>query len=304
MTAFTRQRKRVSGTVRAEWRDGILFASPFLVGVVVFWLGPMLYSLFLVTQDWNMLTPPKFVGLENFERLFNDPLVLKSLGSTAYYTFIGVPLQLLLALVFAVILNQNIRGRGIYRTLFYLPAITPAVASAVVWRQIFNTDFGVANNALRSLGLSAVNWLFDPKIVKNAFILMSLWGIGPQMVIFLAALQGVPVELLDAAEIDGANSWNKFWRISMPIISPQVLFNLVISIVGSFQVFTSAFIMTGGGPQNATLFMVFYVYLNGFRWFKMGYASALAWLLFCIIMIFTVIQFRLGRQWVYYEGGE
>jgi multiple sugar transport system permease protein len=264
----------------------------------------MLYSLFLVTQDWNMLTPSTFVGLQNLIDLVNDPLVGLSFVNTAYYTFIGVPLQLLLALFFAVILNQNIRGRGIYRTLFYLPAITPAVASAVVWRQIFNTDFGVANNVLRSLGLEPVNWLFNPAVAKNAFILMSLWGIGPQMVIFLAGLQGVPVQLLEAAEIDGADAWNQFCRISMPIISPQVLFNLVIGIIGSFQVFTSSFIMTSGGPQNATLFMVLYIYLNGFKWFKMGYASALAWLLFSVIVVFTVLQFRLSRQWVYYEGEE
>ena len=302
MTAISQQRKRMSGTRRAEWRDGLLMASPFIVGVVVFWLGPMIYSLFLVTQDWNMLTAPRFVGLENLVDLLDDPMVGLSIGNTAYFTFIGVPLQLLLALVFAVILNQNLRGRGIYRTLFYLPAITPAVASAVVWRQIFNTDFGVANNLLRSLGLDGVNWLFDPAVAKNAFILMSLWGIGPQMIIFLAGLQGVPVQLLEAAEIDGADSWNRFWRISVPIISPQVLFNLVMGIIGSFQVFTSSFIMTGGGPQNATLFVVLYIYLNGFRWFKMGYASALAWLLFSILVLFTAAQFRLSRQWVYYEG--
>jgi len=286
----------------AEWRDGWLYASPFLIGVTVFWLGPMLYSLYLVTQSWDMLSPPQFIGLGNFGALAADPLVQKSLGNTAFFTFIGVPIQLLVALVLAIALNQNIRGRSFYRTVFYLPAITPAVASAVVWTQIFNPDYGVLNNILRIFGVAPVKWLFDPNVAKPAFILMSLWGVGPQMVIFLAGLQSVPQQLLEAAEIDGATTWQRFWSITMPILSPVLFFNLVISIIGSFQVFTSAFVMTGGGPQNATLFMVLYIYLNGFRLFKMGYAASLAWVLFAIIMFFTFIQFRISNRWVYYEG--
>lgn len=287
---------------RAEWRDGWLFATPFLIGFVVFWVGPMLYSLFLVTQDWDMLSTPQFVGLQNITNALKDPLVSKSLYNTAYYTFIGVPLQLMIALLLALALNQRIRGQAIYRTVFYLPAITPAVAFAVVWMQIFNTDFGVFNNILRALGLPGLNWLYNPNIAKPAFILMSMWTIGPQMVIFLAGLQGVPAELLEAAEIDGANSWQRFWGVVIPMLSPVIFFNLIIGIIGSFQVFNSAFIMTNGGPQNATLFVVLYVYLNGFRFFKMGYAATLAWMLFWIIMIFTAIQFFAGNRWVYYEG--
>lgn len=287
---------------RAEWRDGWLFATPFLIGFVVFWVGPMLYSLFLVTQDWDMLSTPQFVGLQNITNALKDPLVSKSLYNTAYYTFIGVPLQLIVALLLALALNQSLRGRAIYRTVFYLPAITPAVAFAVVWMQIFNTDFGVLNNILRSLGLPGLNWLYNPNIAKPAFILMSMWTVGPQMVIFLAGLQSVPAELLEAAEIDGANAWQRFWGVVIPMLSPVIFFNLIIGIIGSFQVFNSAFIMTNGGPQNATLFVVLYVYLNGFRFFKMGYAATLAWMLFWIIMIFTAIQFFAGNRWVYYEG--
>ena len=300
--ATATRKRRASGVQRAEWRDGWLFALPFILGVLVFWLGPMLYSLFLVTQDWDMLQAPRFVGLGNIKAILGDPLVLKSLLNTAYYTFIGVPIQLLAALVLAVALNVNLRGRSWYRTIFYLPAITPAIASAVVWNQIFNTDFGVLNTVLRAVGIPGVKWLFDPVAAKPAFILMSLWAIGPQMVIFLAGLQNIPMELLEAAEMDGASPWQRFRSISLPILSPVVFFNLVIGIVGSFQVFTNAFVMTNGGPQNSTLFMVLYIYLNGFRLFKMGYAATLAWMLFWIIMIFTFIQFKVSGKWVYYEG--
>jgi multiple sugar transport system permease protein len=301
-TTFQSKRRRSSGVQRAEWRDGWLFVLPFILGVLIFWVGPMLYSLFLVTQDWDMLGPPRFIGLGNIRLILQDELVLKSLGNTAYYTFIGVPIQLTVALLLALSLNVGLRGRSIYRTLFYLPAITPAVASAVVWNQIFNADFGVLNNVLRAVHLPTVKWLFEPAAAKPAFILMSLWAIGPQMVIFLAGLQNIPIELLEAAQIDGAGSWQRFWRITLPILSPVLFFNLVIGIIGSFQVFTNAFVMTNGGPQNATLFMVLFIYLNGFRWFKMGYASTLAWMLLWIIMFFTFLQFKFSGRWVYYEG--
>ena len=295
------RRRRPSGVQLAEWRDGWLFALPFILGVLIFWVGPMLYSLFLVTQDWDMLGTPKFVGLGNLQLILQDPLVLKSLLNTAYYTFIGVPIQLSLALLLALALNVPLRGRSIYRTIFYLPAITPVVASAVVWNQIFNADFGVLNVVLRSIGLPGVKWLFEPAAAKPAFILMSLWIIGPQMVIFLAGLQNVPVELLEAAQIDGASTWQRFFSITLPILSPVIFFNLIIGIIASLQVFTNAFVMTNGGPQNSTLFTVLYIYLNGFRLFKMGFAATLAWMLFWIIMVFTFLQFKLSGRWVYYE---
>jgi multiple sugar transport system permease protein len=302
MTTITRRLKRLSGARLQEILAGVLFASPFVIGVLAFWVGPMLYSLFLVTQDWNMLSPPEFVGFENITRIFEDELVGLSLGNTAYYTFIGVPLQLLLALIMAIALNQKLYGRALFRAIFYLPAITPAVASAVVWRQIFNFEYGVLNNFLGFFGIPGQKWLYDPQLARSAFIMMSLWGVGPQMVIFLAGLQSVPVELLEAASIDGANAWRRFWKVSIPMISPVLFFNLIMGIIGSFQVFTASFIMTQGGPQNATLFMVLKIYYEGFRDFRMGYAATLAWMLFAIIMFFTVLQFRLGQRWVYYEG--
>jgi multiple sugar transport system permease protein len=276
--------------------------SPFLLGFLLFWAGPMLYSVFLTTQEWNLLAPAEFVGLDNVRRLVNDPLVGKSLGNTAFYTFLGVPLQLITALLLAVLLNQPIRGKALYRTVYYLPSITPAVASAVVWHQILNKEHGLLNQALGWFGIAPISWLFDPPFTKPAFILMSLWGVGPLMIIFLAGLQNVPQELLEAAQMDGANVLQRFWNVTVPMISSVAFFNLVIGIIGSFQVFTGAYIMTDGGPQDATLFMVLYIYRNAFEYFRMGYAAILAWLLFCVIMVFTVVQFVFSRRWVYYEG--
>ncbi|MCB0184112.1 MAG: sugar ABC transporter permease [Caldilineaceae bacterium] len=292
----------MSAAQRRDLRDGLLFTSPFIFGVLALWIGPMIYSLYLLVHKWNMLAPPKFIGLGHFERMLEDPLVGTALYNTAYYTFIGVPLQLLVAFVLAVMLNQDLRGRGIYRTIYYLPSITPAVAFAVVWVQILNPEFGVLNEVLSWVGIGPINWLFDPAWAKPAFIIMTLWLTGFQMIIFLAGLQGVPKELQEAAEIDGANTWRRFFNVTIPIISPIIFFNMIIGIIGSFQVFTSAFIMTDGSPQNSTLFMVLYLYRNAFELFKMGYAAALAWLLFVIIMIFTAIQFFFANQWVYYEG--
>jgi multiple sugar transport system permease protein len=302
IASISKQRRGgLSATRRQDLFFGLLFASPFIVGVLIFWVGPMLYSLFLVTQDWNLIRAPKFIGLGNFERMFSDPMVQQSLGVTAYYTFVGVPLQLMTAFGLALMLNRPVRGQGIYRTLYYLPAITPAVASAVVWVQILNPQFGILNSILGLFGFAPVKWLFDPKAVIPAFIFMSLWFVGPQMIIFLAGLQGVPKELIEAAEIDGANPWQRFWNITIPMVSPIIFFNLVVGIIGSFQVFTSSFVMTRGGPQDATRFMALYIYQNGFEYFRMGYASLLSWVIFVIVLVFTIIQFRLANNWVFYE---
>ena len=264
----------------------------------------MLYSLFLITQKWNMLKAPEFIGLGNFERMINDNLVSLSLWNTVYYTVFSVPMQLLIAFSLALMLNQQIRGIGFYRATFYLPAITPAVAFAVVWVQILNPEFGVFNEILSWFGIGPIKWLFDPLYAKPALIIMSFWLIGPQMIIFLAGLQGVPKELMEAAEIDGAGMWQRFKNVTWPFVSPITFFNTVIGIIGSFQVFTSVFIMTNGtgSPQHSTLFYVLYLYQNAFDFFRMGYAASLAWVLFLIILVFTAIQFYLANRWVYYEG--
>lgn len=297
------RRRRRSGLLRGERRDGWLLASPFILGLLLFWAGPMLYSIYLVTQDWNMLRPPNFIGFGNLERLLTDPLVAKSLWNTAYYTFLGMPLRLVVAFALALALNQQIIGRSLFRTIFYLPSITPAVASALIWVQMLNPEFGVINSVLAWFGLKRVAWLYDPLAAKPAFILMSLWGTGPAMVLFLAALQNVPQELIEAAQIDGAASWHRFRYITIPMVSPVILFNFTMGIIGSLQVFAASFIMTRGGPQNATLFMVLYVYDSAFRYFRMGYAATLAWLLFTIIMVVTALQLRITNRWVYYEMG-
>ncbi|MCC6169363.1 MAG: sugar ABC transporter permease [Caldilineaceae bacterium] len=292
----------MSSQQRRDLRDGLLFTLPFIIGVLVLWIGPMFYSVYLLFHDWNLISPPTFVGLKNFEYLWRDPLVAKSLANTAYYTFFGVPLQLTTAFMLAVALNQPVKGLSFYRTIYYLPSITPAVATAVVWIQILNPEYGVLNSILGLFGIGPIKWLFDPAFSKPAFILMSLWLVGAQMVIFLAGLQGVPKELNEAAQIDGASTIRRFISVTIPIMSPIIFFNLVIGIIGSFQVFTSAFIMTKGGPQDSTLFMVLYIYRNAFEYFKMGFATTMAWALFAIIMVFTGIQFRLAGRWVHYEG--
>ncbi len=287
---------------RREWLEGWLFAAPFVIGFLLFTAGPMVFSLYLVTQQWDMLSPSQFVWLENVRRLFQDPLLLTSLTNTAVYTFVSVPLQLILAFLLAFALNQRLRAQSLYRTVFYLPSIVPAVATAVVWRFLFNPDFGLINTLLGVFGIPTIRWLFDPTWAKPALILMSLWGIGPDMVILLAALQNVPQELLEAAEIDGADAFRRLRTIIIPMVSPAIFFCLVMGIIGTFQVFTSAFVMTSGGPQNSTLFMVLYIYKHGFQMFDMGYGATLSWLLFCIIMAFTLLQLKLGRGWVYYEA--
>lgn len=292
---------RVTRSRRAVCK-GLTYSSPLILGIVVFWLGPMIYALFLTTQDWNLITSPEFVGLDNIRDVLQDDALWKSLSVTAYYTFVGVPIQLVVALSLALMLNQEMRGRSIYRLVFYLPSITPIVASAVVFGQLFNTQFGVVNRALGWVGVEPVDWLFDPKWAVPALVIMSLWFIGPQMIIFLAGLQGVPQTLVEAATIDGANAWQRFRSITVPMISPTILFNMIVGVIASFQVFAQALIMTNGGPEDATRFLVLYIYQNGFQYFDMGYAATLSWILFFIVVILTSLQFVVARRWVHYEA--
>ncbi len=289
------------------WReavDGWLFITPWLLGFLFFTAGPMIGSAVISFLDWEILTPPTWVGLTNFRQMATDPLFRLSLYNTAYYTFIGVPIYLVAALLMALILNLHLRGITFYRTIFFLPSLTPAVANALLWVWIFSPDFGLANYFLQAVGLPPQKWLFDVNLAKPSLILMGLWGIGSQMIIFLAGLQGISQTLYEAASIDGANEWRRFWSITLPMLSPTLFFNLVIGIIGSFQVFTTAYIATQGGPQNATLFYVLYLWRNGFDYFKMGYASALAWVLLLIVLALTMLQFGLARRLVYYEVEE
>ncbi len=280
-----------------------LFISPWLLGFAIFTAFPMVYSAFLSFTKYDLLSPPRIVGFSNFTKMVNDNLFTIALGNTAYYTFIGVPAQVLLALLMALFLNQKLRGINFFRTAFYLPTVTPAVASIIVFVYIYNPEYGVFNHILRLFGIPSIGWLVDPVWSKPALIIMSLWNVGGQMVIFLAGLQAVPETLVEAASIDGAGKVRRFWHITVPMISPVILFNLVLGVIGSFQVFTAAFIATDGGPKLTTLFYVLWLYRHAFENFRMGYAAMLAWVLLVIIMIFTLINFYFSRRWVYYEGG-
>jgi len=297
-------RSRTSSLVRREAVDGYLFISPWLIGFVVFVAGPMLGSIALAMMRWDLIGPPQWVGLDNIRWLFTNRLVRLSLWNTAFYTFLSVPLTLAVSLGTALLLNQRLRFQSWFRTAFYLPSVMPAVANAVLWFWILNPEIGLANSLLRMLGLPPLQWIYDPEQAKPTFVLMSMWGVGNTMIVFLAGLQSIPVSLYEVAEIDGASWWQRFRNITLPMLSPVILFNLIIGIIASFQVFTNAFLLTNGGPQNATLFTVLYIYRLGFEQANMGAASALAWLLFLIILVFSLIQLRLSRSWVYYEGGE
>ena len=296
---------RRSRLLRREAIDGYLFIGPWFIGFIAFVAGPMLFSLALIFLNWSILTPPTFAGLSNFRTLLSDALVPVSLYNTAYYTFLYVPLHVTLALCAALALNNRVRAVGVFRTVYYLPSITPSVAAVILWLWILNPDFGLMNLLLRRLHIPTPQWFVDPVWAKPALILMALWALGGAMIIFLAGLQNVPQELYEAASIDGAGWWSRFWGVTLPMLSPVIFFNLVVGIIGSFQVFTSVFVISDGqgSPANSTLFLVLYLYQNGFFFYRMGYASAIAWLLFVIVLIFTGLQFLGARRWVHYEGG-
>jgi multiple sugar transport system permease protein len=298
-TSGTRRR---SSFRRREALEGYLFASPFIIGFLVFVLVPMIGSFVLMFQEWNLLGDPRWVGLKNLETLAGDPKVALSLWNTAYFAFISVPLQLVLAFACALLLNQRLRGRNVYRTVLYLPVIVPVIVSAFIWQRAYHPNFGIVNEVLGWFGVPPQAWLFERELAKPAFIFMRIWVMGTQMVIFLAGLQNVPVPLLEAAELDGAGPWKRFWNVTIPVMTPVIFFNLVVGLIGNFQIFAPALVMTKGGPEDATLFMVLYIYRNAFEYSKMGYAAVLSWVLFAVVLLFTLIQFRLSGRWVYYEN--
>lgn len=293
---------KASAKVRREAWEGRLFITPWLIGFIVFVAGPMVASLYYSFTEYNVLNPPTWVGLKNYDALFTrDRLFLTSLGNTAYFVFFSVPFNLTIAFGVALLLQIKIRGINIFRTLYYLPVLTPAVASALTWSLIFSAD-GVLNSLLRLIGLNPVNWLFSPDITKLVFVAMGFWTTGTTTIIFLAGLQNIPQELYDAASIDGAGRFRRFRYVTIPMMTPYLFFNLVLGIISSFQIFVPAYIITNGGPINSTLFYVLHMYNKGFRNLQLGYASAMAWILFVIIISFTYIQFRLARRWVFYES--
>jgi multiple sugar transport system permease protein len=292
----------MSAMTRRRNVTGYLFISPWLIGLACFTLFPLGYSFGLAFTDWNILEPAKFVGLKNFDKLAHDPNVRDSLTVTAIYVLSSVPLGTALSILLALLLNQNVKGMRIFRTLFYLPSVVSGVAVSMLWIWIFEGNYGLLNTVLSWFGVKGPHWLTDSKTALLSIIIMSLWGVGGSMVIYLAGLQGVPRSLHEAAELDGAGPLRRFWHITVPMLTPTVFFNLIMGLIGSFQVFTQALVMTGGGPGNATLFYVLYLYQNAFQFFKMGYASALGWVLFVIILALILVLFQTSGRWVYYEG--
>lgn len=289
--------------------DAYLCLAPWIVGQIVFVVGPILFSLVLTVTQWSILSPMQFVGLANFNTLIHDPLFFTSLYNTAYYTAIAVPLQLVIAMIVALAVNLPLRGINAIRTIYYMPSVTPQVANIILWLWIFNPDFGLANLLVQAFGGQPLLWFDDPQLSKLTFAIISAWGFGQAMIIFLAGLQGIPETLYESARIDGAGAFALLRHVTLPLLTPVIFFNVVIGIIGSFQVFTAVFVATSsgssglGGPANSTLFLVLYLYKQGFSYFRMGYASLLAWVLFVIILAFTILQFRLARNWVYYEEG-
>lgn len=283
---------------------GYIFIAPFILGFLLWFLVPAGTAVWLFFQEWNMIRPPTFIGLGNVQRMLHDKLFWQALKVTTNYTIISVPLGLVLGFMLALLMNTRVRGITVFRTIYYLPSIVPAVANAVLWAWILNSEFGLLNVLLRSVGLQKIRWLQEPRWALPALILMSLWGLGGGMVIYLAGLQGIPDVFYEAAEIDGAGSWAKLRHVTIPLMSPVIFFNLVMGVIGTFQIFTAGYLITNGGPQNATLFYVLYLYRNAFQYLSMGYAAALAWMLFLIIMALTVLIFRgLGSQVYYEEAG-
>jgi len=282
---------------------GYLFIAPWILGLLLFTAYPVLSTIYYSFNDYSVLMPPQWIGLMNYEELFlYDDLFRISLYNTIYYTLLSVPLGMAVALGLAVLLNQKLPGLPVFRTIFYLPSIVPTVGMSILWMWLLNPQYGLINGIITKIfGVQGPGWIADPVWSKPALILMSLWGVGGQMIVFLAGLQGVPDYLYESASIDGATKWHQFWKITLPLLTPTIFLNLVNGIIGGMQVFTQSFIMTNGGPANSTLFYVFYLFNNAFRYFRMGYASAMALILFVIIFLLTLLVLWSSKRWVHYE---
>jgi multiple sugar transport system permease protein len=279
-----------------------LLIAPFLLGFLAFTAGPLFASLYLSLTNYDLVSAPTWVAQANYSRLWGDSFFWKSLRVTTVYTLLSVAPGLLFSLVLALLLNQRVPGMRLFRTIFYLPTVVSGVALAALWQWIFNSEFGLLNYLLwQVVGIDGPLWLGSESWVLPSLSLIALWGVGGTMVIFLAGLQGIPTELYEAAALDGATGLRRLWRITLPLLSPVIFFNLITGIIGAFQVFTTPQVLTKGGPNYASLVYVLYLYQVGFRDFRMGYASALAWVLFAIVLVLTILAFRSSAAWVHYE---
>lgn len=288
---------------RKEEIVGYLFIMPWVIGFLIFTAGAMIYSFGLSLYRSDLLSQTEFIGLGNYQFLIQDDLFKKSLLITTIYTALTVPFGTLLALAIAMLLNQKIRPLGFWRTTYYLPAVVSGVAVALIWGWVLQPEYGLLNNFLRTFGIRGPRWFLSEDWAIIGLVLIALWGTGTNMLLYLAGLQSIPTELQEAAKLDGAGPWGVFRHVTLPLLTPTVFFNVIINIIGSFQVFNNAYILTNGGPNNATLTIVLYLYRQAFQLFKFGYASAIAWALFAIILVFTLIIMKSSSLWVHYEGG-
>lgn len=294
---------QTNSIAKREERHFFFFISPWLLGFLIFTLYPMIFSVILVFTNMDMTGSGKFIGFANIIRAFvQDPLFYKSLLNTLYFVLVSVPVSLILAFLIALLLNQKIRGVGFFRTSFYIPYITSGVAVTLLWGWIFNAQYGLINYFLSLFGISGPSWLSDTKWAMPAIIIMGVWTIGNSIIITLAGLQDIPEQLYESAEIDGANGLVKVMRITLPLVTPTLYFNLIMGIIGGFQIFMQPYILTEGGPSYATYTYMMHIYNHGFKYSEMGYASTLAWLLFIVIMIITQIVNRTSKYWVYYDN--
>ncbi|WP_193375256.1 carbohydrate ABC transporter permease [Brevibacillus sp. BC25] len=280
-----------------------LFILPWILGFLAFTLGPMLFSLVMSFFDWPVVGEVTFVGLDNYVNMFtDDPLFWQSLWITIKFALLFVPLNLFIALFLAMMLNQKVKGSGFFRTVFYLPSVISGVALAMIWAWVYDGEYGIFNYLLSLIGITGPDWLNDTTWALIAMVIASLWGQGSMVLIFLAGLKSIPESLYEAASIDGAGAVQKFFRITLPMVSPTILFNLIMTIISAFQQLSLALLLTGGGPLQSTYFYAMYAYDNAFKYFKMGYASANSWFMFAIILVLTFIVFKTSGKWVYYEG--
>lgn len=298
-----KRKAKMSLMARREELTGWLMAGPWLIGLLLWTVGPFGAAAYLAFTDYDILSAARYTGLENFRTmLFADDLFWVALRVTTVYAVVSIPLQIGLGLFLAILLNTQIRGLAWLRTLYYLPTVLSGVAVSFLWVWVFSADWGVLNYALSLVGIQGPSWLTSQDWALSALVIMSLWSVGAGLVIYLAGLQGVPTELYEAAAIDGAGRWRKFWNITLPLISPVILFQFIMGIIGALQTFTQGYVMTDGGPNNATLFYLLYLWRNAFKFLNMGYASALAWAIFAYILVLTLLVLRLSESWVFYTG--
>jgi len=302
MTSLRRPARRRGGPLSGERRWALVFLAPTLLGLAVLSAGPILATLGISLTKWDLLTAPKPVGLDNYTALLSDDRFLKALRNTFFYTIVSVPLGLAIALGLALALNVRIRGIAWIRTAYFLPVVTSTIAIALVWQWIYSPESGLLNEVIGLVGIPAQKWLGDPTLAMPAIIAMSIWqGLGVNVIIFLAGLQAIPSELLDAASVDGAGRWARFRGVVLPLLTPAIFFTGVLSLIGSFQVFDQVFVLARPRPTDATITIVYFIYENGFKFFKMGYASAASWVLFLIVALFTAIYFWSQDRWVHYQ---